>query len=104
MNTNRFLSSDPGEGGDPVPPAEATQPSSPPPPAQPPAATIVQNATKSEREIQLETELERVNKEKRDREIRLSELEDENHQLKSARTITAPAVPEDSGRWRPFKL
>ncbi|MGO8839476.1 MAG: hypothetical protein ACLP7I_12090 [Limisphaerales bacterium] len=61
-------------------------------------------ATKSERELQLEAELETERRAKKDREIRCAELEDENHRLKSIPAPPAPAVPEEDGRWRPFKL
>jgi hypothetical protein len=98
-----LLTPEAGEGGNPIPPAQP--PGTPtPPPAPPPAATVVQNATKSERELQLETDLESERKAKKDREFRVAELEDENHRLKSAPVAKTPAVPEDDGRWRPFKL
>lgn len=59
-------------------PAEApSSPSEPSPcPAPPPAAKIVLEGTKTERELVLEREL-------KERETRLSELEDENRMLKT---------------------
>lgn len=108
----KLLSPDPGtEGGGPASSVPSSQPQppppAPPPPAPPPAATVVGNATRSEREIQLETDLETERKAKKDREVRISELEDENHRLRSVPPTTAPAAPapeDNSGRWRPFKL
>lgn len=68
----------PGEpGGPPTPPTGPT-----PEPAPPPAAKIVLEGTKTERELTLERQL-------KDRETRISELEDENRGLK-----TPPAPPQ----------
>jgi hypothetical protein len=109
-----LFSPDPGDGGgpsDPTPAPGATTSNPTPPPAPPPAAETVLTGIKSEREIQLETDLQkereekqRIESEKKDREIRISELEDENHQLKSIPTIKTPADPDSDARWRPFKL
>jgi hypothetical protein len=103
MKRTKLLSPDEGtEGGDPVPPQSSPQSRCEPPPAPPPAATVVLNAIKSERELQFEADLEAERQAKKNREIRISELEDENHQLKSAPTIKTPAAPaeEDDG-WHP---
>ena len=114
MTTKILLSPDPGDGGDPAHPSPPPGPpvSSPAPqPAPPPAATTVLEGTKTERELQLEEDLQkerddkqRLADEKKDRELRIMQLEDENHQLKSIPTVKTPAVPDDEIRWRPYKL
>jgi hypothetical protein len=109
MRTKTLLAPGAGEpGGPPVPPPAGppAQPSTPPP-APPPAATDVTNATRTERELQLEADLEAERKAKKKRETRISELEDENHQLKSIPRPPAPPPPpaaDEEIRWRPFKL
>jgi hypothetical protein len=89
------------------PPAEVVTQASPPPappappeiaaPAPPPAARIVVEGERSEREIDLESELQAERDrhattaaEKKQREIRISELEDER------RTLLAPPAPKKS--------
>lgn len=83
--TKILFSPDPPETG--APGAPVTQPGAP---ELPPAAQTVVTGTKSEREITLETELQtergshaKTAKEKKDRELRIAELEDELHKLKS---------------------
>jgi hypothetical protein len=84
-----LLNSDAGDGGNPTP-NNAPQPASPPaqpaqPPAEPPpAASAVVTGKKSEREVQLEKELEAERGKLREREIKISELEDQNFQLKGS--------------------
>ena len=96
-----FLSPDPSQGSPQNPPA--TPPASPPgpteapvtpptgqaPPAPPAAAKIVVEGTKTERELALERQL-------KERETRLSELEDQNRQLKTPPT---PAKPQEKRSW-----
>jgi hypothetical protein len=101
----KLLSPDPGEGGDPANPNPSPgTPVDPPQPAPPPAAKTVLEGTKTERELQLEEENQKLADEKKQREVRISELEDENHRLKSVPTIKTPAVPNEEVRWRPFKF
>ena len=74
----------------PAPPSEVpnspqVSPAPAPPPetlAPPPAAHLVIHGIKSEREIQLEQRLEETERVKKDREMRISELEDQCQQLK----------------------
>lgn len=70
-------------------------------PAPPPASTIVVNAERTEREVQLQAELdsergahETTAKQKKERELRIAELEDELHKLRS--TPQAEAKPKRS--------
>jgi hypothetical protein len=94
----KLLTLDAAEGGDLISPKPPT--TSTPPPAPPPAAVVVANADISEREAQLQQEI-------KDREIRISQLEDENFRLttppakNSAATEEAAAAEEDSG-WAPL--
>jgi hypothetical protein len=81
-----LLSPDPPDAG----PGAPANPPPQPPPAAPPAAKIVLTGEKSERETSLETELEaernshaRTAKDKKDREVRIAELEDQLHKLKT---------------------
>lgn len=85
-----LLNSDAGDGGTPTPVVNAPQPAADPPasaapqPAQPPpAATAVVTGKKTEREVQLEKELEEERKRIKDRETKISELEDQNFKLKT---------------------
>ena len=78
---------------DPTPDPTPPKPS----PAPPPASQIVVEARRSEREVELEREISDLRAKhdateaaKRAREIRISELEDENHRLKS---IPKPPAP-----------
>lgn len=83
----------PTEGGPPVqPPPNDRVPPSPPPPGPPPAepprtppvvAKTALEGEKTERELRLERDL-------RNREVRISELEDEKRRLK---TVPAPQPP-----------
>ncbi len=52
--------------------------------------------SRTEREIELAAELNQEKETRRQREIRLAELEDENHRLKSA---SAPAPARKSDPW-----
>lgn len=72
-------------------PTDPGAPAPTPEPAAPPAAEVVLKGKKTEREIQLQAELDsersshtKTAKEKKDREVRIAELEDELHKLKSA--------------------
>jgi len=67
------------------------QPSPQGPAAPPPAAQIVVQGTKTEREMVLEREL-------RERETRLSEVEDENRRLKDV-PKPKPPRPEAKKHW-----
>jgi hypothetical protein len=81
------------DSGAPPPPKDlpaSTPPASAVPPTAPPAAKIVVDAPPSERETSLSTELEAERKARKDREIRVNELEDENRRLKQ---VTAPSAP-----------
>ncbi len=108
MMTKILLDPLPGTGGGTATPSSSSEPhnAETPPPAPPPAATTVLQGTKSERELQLEEENQRLAKEKKDREIKIAELEDENHRLKSPPSDPQPAPTgqEEEYRWRPFKL
>lgn len=73
---------------DPEPGAPGNPPT--PEPAAPPAARAVLNGPRTEREVSLEAELEaernshgKTAKEKKDREVRINELEDELRRLKN---------------------
>jgi len=95
-----LLISDPADSGAPAVPADpfpaSTGADTPPPdpstpaPAPPPAARIVADGKKTERELHLEREV-------KNRESRIAELEDENGQLKRVglmnRTAPAGAAP-----------
>lgn len=79
-----FMADDP-----PTNPAPANPPTPSNAPAAPPAARVVTTGTKTEREITLETDLEaerrthaQTAKEKKERELRIAELEDELHKLR----------------------
>ncbi|MDE2100725.1 MAG: hypothetical protein KGL39_26000 [Patescibacteria group bacterium] len=72
-------------GGNPPPPVN---PAPSAPPAPPPAAEVVINGERSERELQLEAELERERSGRKKDQTKLCELEDENHRLKQV-----PATP-----------
>lgn len=99
----KLLSPDPAEGGDPSstppnpqpkPPQPPQAPPEPPGPASPPpAAKIVLEGEKTEKELALERKL-------KERETRLSELEDENHQLKTpAQNPPSPAREKKKSSW-----
>jgi hypothetical protein len=87
-------SPDPADGGAGSTQIATSQPPAPPAPlpAPPPAATIVVEAKKTERELQLETELEHERTDRKKDQVRLSELEDENYQLKQ---IPKPPAPSE---------
>ena len=77
-----------------------------PVPAAPPAATVVITGTKTERELELERELDNERKARKDREVTLAHIQDENHRLKSAgirpEPPTPPAPAKKSGGWTFF--
>ena len=67
----------------------ANPPAPAPPPAAPPAAKVVVTGQRTEREIALESDLEtekrthaQTAKEKKDRELKIAELEDQLHKLR----------------------
>jgi hypothetical protein len=62
-------------------PAEGTPQPAPTDPTPPPAAKAVTGGTKTEREIQLEGELQQLDEEKKRLEIKNAELEDQLHTL-----------------------
>ncbi len=104
-----LLSPESGEGGAPASPTAAPAEIIPtqPQPAPPPAAATVLSGTKSERELQLEEDNRKLAETKKNLDKQNAELTDENHRLKTPPTSSAPAQPaveEDDGRWRPFKL
>ena len=93
-----LLSPDADAGGNPPPP-EPTPPASPARPEPPPAASVVLSAARSEKEVNLEAELEAERTARKDREQRINQLEDENRQLK---TVTKPAKEERGWKF-PFE-
>lgn len=83
----------------------------PPPPAGPTAAGVVLTGTRTEREIDLEAELATERErhattanEKKAREIRVAELEDELHRLKSAGLKPTPAPARAASRSKSWTL
>lgn len=78
----------------PSPPAPPVAPPSPAPvpraPAPPPAASVVAGDGPTEFSVNLAKELEAERQKRIERERRVSELEDENQQL---RKVTRPAAP-----------
>lgn len=112
----RLLNPDPAEGTppadpkpDPIPEPTAPAPDpipDPKPPAKPladpkpaspsatppPAAKVVLEGTKTEREIALERDKEKLSKTLKDREVRIAEQEDELRALKTP--PPSPPVPE----------
>lgn len=86
----------------PVPPPPAPSPAPPPPEgAPPPAAKIVVNAERKEGDTDLAAELAAERKKLKDRETRLSELEDENRRLKTPPPSAPPA--KKRGGWGFFQ-
>ena len=88
---------DPTDPNSPPGPAPAPEPSNPPPPAAAPepalpAAAAVVKEGKTPAELELEGKLADAQKTIKDREMSISELQDQNHQLK--RVIVAPARPK----------
>jgi hypothetical protein len=85
-----LLNANAGDGGTPPSenaPSPAAAPAAAPPAAEPPpAATAVVTGKKSEREVQLEKDLEAERKRVKDREVQVSELQDENFRLKGKGT------------------
>jgi len=78
-----------------------------PPNIPPPAATIVAVAPISESSVQAQRELEKVNQQLRETQLRASKLEDENKLLKSipANPIDETAKKQKKGfldGWRPL--
>lgn len=94
----RYLTPDPAEGTPPADPQEAPPSPAPAPPevpggptpsqAPPPAAKTVIEGRKTEREVALERDLKA-------RETRISELEDQNRQLKEVK----PTPPREKKSW-----
>ena len=74
----------------PKPPSE--EPPPPAPPAPPPAAEIVLTGEKTERELQLEKDLEAERQSRNKIELDNAQLQDEVHRLKSL-PPSAPADP-----------
>lgn len=113
-----FLSPDPADGGDPSDPnpQPANPPTPGPAPAEPPkppqAAETVLNGDNTERAIELQERLSRREKELDDErqgrkkdQVRLSELEDENHRLKQVPASKAPASkPNNTFRWPSYNV
>jgi hypothetical protein len=90
-------------------PTDATGNPPPPPdkPVVPPAAAAVISGTKTEAEIKLETDLKderdrhaNTEAEKKNREIRISELEDELRRLRDVQS--GPARPSKRGMMEKF--
>jgi hypothetical protein len=88
---------DPVQTPNPAPPAPSPRAAEPPP-----AARIVANAERTEREVELESELQAerdrhatTTSEKKQREIRIAELEDER------RTLLSPPAPKQK-KSKPF--
>lgn len=84
----RLYSPDPTDGGS-AGSTDQTPPTPSPAPAAPPAARTVKEGERTERELQLEKDLQAANDreartaaEKKDREQRINQLEDELRQLK----------------------
>jgi translation initiation factor IF-2 len=93
---NRLLSPDPADpapANDPTP-APAPAPTPTPAATPPPAASTVVNG-KTERELQLEHQLAESQKVIKERETRISEVEDENRRVKEA--TTAPREKKKKG-------
>ena len=100
IRTKPLCSPDGGEGNGPSPsdkPQELVQEDKP---APPPAAKIVVEATRTEREVNLEADLKaerdshaRTAAEKKDRELRICELQD---QLQTFRAGNRPAAKKKS--------
>ncbi len=101
LNRRLLLSPESSPGTPPNPPSKppesaagATEapvalPTGEAPVAPPPAAKIVLEGTKTEREVALERQV-------KERETRLSELEDENRRLKTPPT---PTKAQEKGSW-----
>lgn len=86
----------------PVPPPPAPSPAPPPPEgAPPPAAKIVVSAERKEGDTDLARELEETRRKLKEREIRQSELEDENRRLKTPPPSAPPA--QKRGGWGFFQ-
>lgn len=88
----------------PDPPADqGPAPAPAPEPANPPAADLVLKGKKTEREVALESDLEternshaKTSKEKKERELRIAELEDELHRLKTPPAKARRLLPDIS--------
>jgi hypothetical protein len=115
-----LLSPDPGDGGGALSPtvpqpavttndgaSPTAGPTSTPAAVSPPAGRIVVSATRTEREVELQSELEQERSahastaaEKKERELRIMQLEDE---LRTLKTAAVPAHPGSSrGSWTFF--
>lgn len=102
-----LLTADPAEGGQP--PQTATQINTPQTGAvnlPPHTAAVVLNATVTERETELQKQIDELRAQVggttstiRAREQRINELEDENRQLKLAREAH-PAAKKTRGQWK----
>ena len=92
LKSKLLLIADPAQGGDPTPPPAPAAPDL----APPPGAAIVAAGKKTERELQLESELEKAKRLVKEREIRAAELEDENRRLKEI-PADPPAPPAAKG-------
>ena len=119
-----LLFPDPSDGGAPSPtvPQPATPDDSPPgagslspasshstPAAPPPAARTVVTATRTEREVELQSELDGVRgeltttaAEKKERELRIMQLEDELRALKTSTKSSREIVHPAKGPWTFF--
>ena len=88
-----------------APTAPAAPPAGPgtPIPAPPPSAALVNNGiVKSEREIELERRLDQIDRDKRAAEIRASELERDNQELR--KVIAPPPAPPPPKLRKPARL
>lgn len=83
---------DPAPIENPPPPAPAPPPGGTPSPEPPPATEVVLSGTKTEREIALERDL-------KNRELRIADLEDQNRQLKTIPKPAAKAPPQEKKQW-----
>lgn len=89
------MNSEAGDGGAPAKETTANPPTPapPPPPPEPPAAAqVVVNGTRTEREIQLEADLEAERNSRKKVECDNAQLQDELHRL------ATPAVPPAKDR------
>jgi hypothetical protein len=83
-------------GGAPItaPPQTPEAPAAPAAPAPPPAAQTVLTGTRTERESDLEGQLQKERDTLKDRETKIAELEDQLSTMKQAQ----------DDHWRPFKM
>lgn len=106
---------DPSDGGDPSDPKQNPSPPAPPaapaPGDAPKAAETVLNGDRTERVVELEERLAKREQELEDEkagrkkdQVRVSELEDENHRLKQVPTPPAPAKRDNSFHWPGYNV